>query len=252
MKTSAYIICFNESEILPFAIRHYRQFCERVVIHDMGSTDGSQKIATDAGCEVVQHDAKGEFDDRQNQGIKNACWKSAPDDDFAVIVDADEFIYFPAGAEMTLDSYDKQNLAVVHPHGYEMLSDTYPTGSGQIYDEVKMGAKEVDWYSKPSLISPKRLLRVEYGTGAHVVTAFLKNGRQVTVNQKSEFNYPSTLLLHNHHIGGVERVSRLYNENRARQSIANKAHKWGLQEDGRRHCERKRALILPRLERVIP
>lgn len=252
MNISAYILCFQEHEILPYVLRHYRTFCDRIVVHDMGSTDGSQQIVIDAGAELVQQDCKGEFDDRLNQGIKNTCWQSRATDDWAVIADADEFIYFPAGVALTLSSYELQNLAVVHPHGYEMLDDKYPSGSGQIYDEVKMGSKEVAWYSKPILVSPKRLARLEYSTGAHTVTAHLKTGRQVRVDQKSPFDCPSCLLLHNHHLGGVERIGRLYQENRDRQSAANRANRWGLQEAGATHAQRKRDAILPKLERVIP
>src|SRR6478736_5433824 len=240
MNVSAYILCYEEAQMLPFAIRHYKTFCDRIVVHDMGSTDGSQQIAIDAGCELVQQDAKGEFDDRLNQSVKNTCWQSRSTDDWAVIVDCDEIALMPAGAELTLKSYELQNIAVVKTHGYEMLDDKYPTGSGQIYDEVKMGSKETAWYSKPLLISPKRLSRVEFSTGAHTVTAWLKTGRQMIVDNKTPPNCPACYCLHFHHLGGLERIGARYEANRLRRSEINRRMNWGNSKAGILHAQEKR------------
>ncbi len=251
MTCHAHIICFNEREILPYTIRHYRTFCERVVIHDMGSTDGSQGVAVDCGASVTQHDGRGEFDDRDNKQIKQESWKLSGAD-WVIEADADELIYCPGGVAATFAAYEAQKLAVIKPYGYEMTCSEYPTTLGQIYEEVKHGARDDYWYAKPILFNPRMVASIEFSTGAHTCVAKLKDRRVVKLDHNSPASTPSCYLLHFHHLGPLERVAKLYDENRARQSAINKKMKWGLQEPGLTHAKKKRAAILSRIERVLP
>lgn len=250
MICDTHILAFNESEIIQFTIRHYKTFCTRIVVHDLGSTDGTQEIARKAGCEVVQHDCSQAFDDRLNKKIKNECWLGTSPD-WAICADADELIYFPSGAALTLDSYTSQGLPVVKPYGFEMTSDETPLGEVQIYECVKHGARDDFWYGKPILFSPKQVSSVDFGTGAHQVTAVLKNSRPFYVEQKAPPSAPACYLLHFHHIGPIEKIALRYDCVRARMSEINKQMKWGLQEPGIDHAKKKRAAILAKLERVL-
>ncbi len=247
----AHMLAYNEREIIPFSIRHYKTYCADIFVHDLGSTDGTQKIATDAGAKVVQHDCKGEFNDLLNKKIKCECWIGTSAD-WVICADADEMIYFPCGVQATLRCYDEQQVPVVHPYGYEMTSDVYPTGHGQITEYVKHGARDDFWYGKQVLFSPKRVAAVDFGTGAHITHATLHGGRKVTYDAKSPFSSPPTYLLHFKHLGGLDRMTRLYAENQARQSAENKRMKWGNQEPPAKHSADKRRAILARLERVLP
>lgn len=251
MNFHAHILCFNESEILPYTLRHYKTFASRIVVHDLGSTDSCQKIATDAGAEIKQWDCRGEFDDRLNKKIKNECWLGTSAS-WVACVDADEMFYFPSGAEQTLEAYAAQGVEVVKPFGYEMMSDVFPTGPGQIYDEVKHGGRDDFWYAKPVCFRPNRIASLDFGTGAHVVTIMMKDGRKVYVDSKTPHSVPSTYLLHFHHIGGVERITKRYAENQSRQSAINKQFKWGNQESPAKHAQDKRRMIQSKLERVLP
>ena len=248
---SAHILAYNEREIIPYAVRHYKTYCNEIVIHDLGSTDGTQKIATDAGARVQQHDCRGEFNDMLNKTLKNTCWHGTSAD-WVLCVDADELIYFPSGAEVSLKAYDDAAVPVVKPYGYEMFSDIYPTGDGQIYEYVKQGARDDFWYGKAELFSPKRVGSVDFGTGAHVTHAVLHGGRKILVDSRTPPTAPSVYLLHFKHIGGIERLTRLYAENQARQSAENKRMGWGNQEDPGKHARDKRRAITAKLERVIP
>lgn len=248
MNVSLHILCFNESGILPYALRHYATFCTRMVMHDMGSSDGSQEIAKSFGAEVVQHDGKSEFNDMQNKHIKQESWKGETAD-WVIQADTDELIYFPSGAKACLEAYSQQRLPIVKPYGFEMFSDEYPTGSGQIYDYVKNGSRDDRWYAKPILFSPRLVKSVEFSTGAHTVEAVLHNGRKVT-NPIRPSN-PSCFLLHYHHIGGVNLIAQRYAENQKRQSAMNKKMGWGNQEDPMKHAMDKRAAITAGLGRVV-
>ena len=242
------MLCYNEARILPFSLRHYATFCSRMVVHDMGSTDGCQEIARRFGAEVIQHDGKGEFNDMQNKRIKETSWIGSKSD-WVIQADADELIYFPMGAEFCLSSYQRQALPIVKPYGFEMIEDVFPTDEGQIYDYVKNGARDDRWYAKPILFSPKLVKSVEFSTGSHTVEAVLNSGRKAP--NPTAPSSPSCYLLHFHHIGGVDYITQRYDENQKRQSAMNKKMGWGNQEDPRKHAMDKRNAIMAKLERVI-
>lgn len=249
MKIEAHILCFNEAQIIEYALRHYSTFCNTIIVHDLGSTDGSHEVARSLGASISHHDCKGEFDDRLNQRIKNTAWEGT-DADWVMMVDADELFYFPCGAFQTLSAYDLEGLPIVKPHGFEMFSDIYPTTDRQIYDEVKMGASDDQWYGKKVLFSPKRVKSISFGAGAHVVhEAFLHNGQRVT--DPKVFASPPAYLLHFKHLGGVDRMARLYDENFKRQCENNHRCHFGNQKPGIVHANEKRTMILSRLQRVI-
>lgn len=250
-KVEVHILAYNEAGIMPYAIRHYQTFAERIVLHDLGSKDATVAIAVAAGCDVVMHDAKGEFNDLLNKGVKNECWKQT-DAEVVIVADSDELIYFPAGAERTLQAYRENKVIVVKPHGFEMTSDVYPTTPGQIYDEVKMGGPDDEWYAKPIMFFRQRVKSLDFGTGAHVVTAITEDGTRLQVTNQTPPTIPPCYLLHFHHIGPIEKIAADYDANRARQSAMNRQMKWGLQEPGMDHALKKRARIHAGLMRVIP
>lgn len=246
MKIEVHILARNEAEILTYALRHYRTFCDRVVLHDLGSTD--RRVSLFRFGEVVIEDTGNTVDDRVNKRIKDTCWHGT-DADWVIVCDADELIYFPQGAERTLADCTAQGLAVIKPQGWDMTSDVYPTTNGQIYDEIKHGAK--NWlYDKPVLFSPKLVESIDFYVGAHGLTsAKLKNG--LTLPNPVSYTTPPTLLLHFHHIGPVERIGERYDATRARMCENNVKMNWGnVHEAGLPHAIWQRETIKSKLERV--
>jgi glycosyltransferase involved in cell wall biosynthesis len=248
MNIVMHTITWNESFILPYTLRHYRQFCSRIIVHDVGSTDGTVEIAKQLGAEVVHHNGGGEFNDTLNERIKFDEWRKTPAD-WIFTIDADEIFYFPGGIEQTLHSYEQQRLPVVRPVGYEMLSDFLPSKNGQIYDECKYGAKHPD-YCKPELFNPRMVQVMQLSTGGHTCQGILKDGGHFT--NPSTPSAPITMLLHYHQIGPTEQIGRKYEGVIGRLSYINKQNGWGIQHDGMQHARDKRAYIQARLERVIP
>lgn len=251
MNTEVHILAFNEAEILIYALRHYRTFCEEIFVHDAGSTDGSQELCARYGAKVLPWDTGGQLDDMMALGLKNSCW-SGTKADWVICVDADELMYFPGGANETLETYSRIGAAVIKPFGFEMFSRVYPTTPGQIYDEVKTGSRDDKWYGKPVLFSPHKVRLSGFGLGAHECEPVLHDGRKLRVGANWPRPMPPTFLLHYHHIGPAERLAKRYDEIQARFSQRNRAHGWGVNEPGAIHVQRKRDLILPNLEQVIP
>lgn len=249
MTTHVHILCYNEEEILPFTLRHYRTFADRIVVHDSFSTDRSRDIAKALGVEVVDWDTGDALNDELARKLKAECWHGTMPD-WCIAVDADELIYFPEGAARCLREYRAQGLPAVRPYGFEMYADVFPTGEGQLYDEVKMGAPDNYWYAKPALYAPKLIQSIEYEAGAHHVRILLKNGR-VWTDRAVGYAKPHTYLLHCKHLGPIERDIARYTRQRQRLSELNVQRKWGNFEPPEKHARDKRHAILRCLQRVI-
>lgn len=248
MNIVMHAITFNESFILPYTIRHYRQFCSKIWIHDVGSTDNTVEIAKSMGAEVVHHDGQGEFNDTLNERIKNEEWKKTPCD-WVFMLDIDEIFFFPHGVERTLASYEQQRLPAIRPVGFEMLSDFLPCKNGQIYDECKHGARHPD-YCKPELFNPRLIQSITLSTGGHTCHGVLKDGTPFTNPPAPAL--PLTYLLHYHQIGPTDKIGEKYEGVIKRLSAINRKNGWGIQREGRQHALDKRNLILSRLEKVTP
>jgi hypothetical protein len=166
--------------------------------------------------------------------------------------DADELIYFPKGVTQTLEEYDRNNIHIVQPYGYEMYSENFPTGSGQIYDEVKHGARDDRWYSKPILFAPKRITKLEFAPGAHQCHVTPKLGERYLVDNKNhKFTVPTCWLLHCKHLGPIARVGKKYDVQRTRLAEINVKQKWGNFDPGEKHARDKRAHIINKLEKIF-
>src|SRR5690606_32463251 len=90
MKIHAYILTWNESDIIGLVIKHYQKFCDKITIMDNHSSDGTDKIAKSMGCEVRKFGTR-YFDDAENMKVKNECWKGS-DADWVIVCDADEVL----------------------------------------------------------------------------------------------------------------------------------------------------------------
>src|ERR1035437_2083346 len=249
MKIECHVLACNEEEILQYTLKHYTSFCSRTVMHDLGSSDSSKAIAQAYGVKIVDGDSGNQVNDIVNKKIKETCWQGT-DADWVICADADELIYFPDGHKEAFESYTAQNIPIVKPHGWEMTSEAMPTTAGQIYDEIKMGGRDDQWYAKPIIFTPKMVGCIEFGAGAHVCRGTNKDGTLMFENP-TVFSKPPAYLLHYHQIGSIERIAKKYDRTRSRMCDANVNNKWGNFEPGIKHAQDKRNFILSRLERVI-
>lgn len=243
-----HLLAFNEEEILPFTLRHYLTVAARIVVHDARSTDGTRDIAARYGAEVRDWNTGGLLDDESARTLKNTAWRGTQAD-WVIVADADELIYFPQGVEETLRAYAACGVAVAKPQGWEMFSETFPTGAGQIYDEVKTAAREDRWYSKPILFAPARLEDIAFTAGAHTCR-FCQAGRWHEMPRK--LTQPECWLLHCSHLGPIERIAAKLDAKRARLSPLNVKRGWGNFDPGMQHAQEKRALIMSGLVTLFP
>lgn len=249
-----HILSHDNEQMLEWSLRHYSTFASKIVVHDGGPLHHSSVIAIEYGAKPVEWETEGTLNDALAMKLKNECWRGTKAD-WVICADGDELIYFPEGAFSTLRSYERMGAAVIRPHGFEMLHDQWldPTKTrGQLYDHVKMGARDDKWYAKPILFRPSMVGDNAFGLGAHDTRIALHDGRHLYVGKDWPRAVPPTFLLHCHHIGGLQRIARRYDETRARLAKINVEHNWGnVHDSGMVHAVKKRDLILPRLERVI-
>jgi len=243
-----HVLAYNEEEILPFTLRHYLTVASRIVVHDARSTDATRAIALRYGAEVRDWDTGGCLDDEAARTLKNTAWRGTQAD-WVIVADADELIHFPHGVEDTLRRYGSRSVAVVKPRGWEMFSEVFPTGPGQIYDEVKMGTEETRWYAKPILFAPSRMDEIFFSAGAHSCR-YRVNGRWLDSPRVA--TDPECWLLHCSHLGPIERIAAKLDAKRARLSALNVERRWGNFDPGMKHAQDKRALIMPGLVTLFP
>ncbi len=250
MNVCVHLLTYNEEKILPYALRHYLTFANRIVIHDAFSLDATRVIAKMYGAEVVDWDTGNEFNDKLAKELKSSCWVGT-NADWVIVADADELIYFPHGAKRTLAIYEANDVEVVSPWGWELYAEKFPTTDGQIYEEIVQGARDDKWYSKPILFSPNRIKEMNYAGGAHQVLVTNTKGHSYKIdNINHRFTEPPTYLLHCKHIYPIEDIAKGYDERRKRLSEINVRQKWGNFEPGAKHATDKRNMILSKLEKI--
>jgi len=210
MKIEAFIIMFNESEILPLVIRHYKKFCDHITFFDNYSTDSSQLIAESMDCDVKKFGKPGVLDDQAYLDVKNHCWKGI-DADWVIIVDCDEIVATNRG-----DLYGEIGRSTIFETiGWNVYSNEMPKES---LSEITTGY-QFDNYSKTVIFNPKEIKEINYKPGAHDCNPI---GNIIYANE-SDIPY----LLHYKHIGGVERLLKRNREYMKRMSANNKRKGWG-------------------------
>lgn len=211
MKIDVFTTCYNEEIILPYFLRHYKEFANKITIFDNMSTDNSVNIMKEFGVDVIQFDTNNQFEEAVLINIRNNCWKNS-DADWVIVCDTDELIYHPNLIERL------ENIEATHivTEGYEMMSEVLPTTDGQIYDELKMGFLKVD-YSKPCLFKPSEISEINFAPGSHTAKP---TGNVISVNDSG------IKLLHYKYLNREILINK-YAHYAIRQSPHMKANGWG-------------------------
>ena len=138
MKVRVYSLCWNEERFLPYFLRHYCPFVEKIAIYDNLSEDKSVEIIKSfPNTEVRPYSTQGQLRDDAFLYIKNQTWKeSRGQADWVIIVDTDELLWHPDLLSY-LEECKQKGVTIPVPMGYEMISDAFPSTDGQVYEEIK-------------------------------------------------------------------------------------------------------------------
>jgi hypothetical protein len=163
MKIEVFAICWNEIELVPYFVRHYKTFASRITVFDNYSSDGSDIALSKLGCEVIKYGGR-ELDDREYLRIKNNAWKDSKAD-YVIVCDMDELLYHP-NIKSYLHSSFLNGVNIFETQGIDMFSNNMPAmGNGQIYEFIKTGF-ESPAYSKRVIFSPS-IENINYDYGCH-------------------------------------------------------------------------------------
>jgi glycosyltransferase involved in cell wall biosynthesis len=162
-----YSIVHNEEFLLPYFLRHYEKFVDKIFIIDDHSEDKTAEIAkTHPKVRYLEYPYWGRFEDDINCTYESLYKTFSTKADWVMLPDTDEFIYHPLLLEV-LQQYSEfisVHSGLLKTVGYTMVSDHKPTTKGQIYDEIKTGVRTKTW-DKPIIFSP--LADVKLGDGRH-------------------------------------------------------------------------------------
>ena len=166
MRIVAYTICWNEERMLPFYLRHYGKFCDKMVVYDNQSTDSSRDVVRAfPNTELREFDSGGVIDERLYLGIKNEAYKEERGKaDFVIVGDVDEFLY-SVDILLILHKMKRKKETVLTTQGVEMVADVFPVDDGrQIWQIVIQGVQDNN-FSKRICFSPD--VDINYYFGAH-------------------------------------------------------------------------------------
>lgn len=204
----------NEVRIIPYLMRHYKQFA-KVIFIESNSTDDTVKVATSLGAEVHQYVMKDELSDQTHVDIKNKCWIGSKAD-WVIVVDADEFVYH----EDIVAVLSRSKATIIQPSFHNMFSEKFPTTKGQIYEEVTMGTEDGGiWKSKPILFRPTEIKSMNWHPGSHYASP---EGNVI-------MDYDSGIKILHMRFLSREYVIKRYFEQSGRMSEDNLRNEWALQ-----------------------
>lgn len=165
MTAWAYCLAYNEALLLRYWVRHYKTFCDRVIVYlDVDTTDDSRQIATMFGAEVRTYQGNGALDDIAFIEFAQSHYPEARGRaDWVIWADADEILYHPR-MSIRLDELARREINVPAVVGYDMFSNHPPAGYGQIYEEIDSGI-ESQAYGKVCIFDPS--LDVRWAAGKH-------------------------------------------------------------------------------------
>lgn len=122
MEVNIFILCFNESILLPKTFNFYKSRFPNcnINIYDNMSTDNSVKIAKKIGCKVYGFNSGGKNDVRIKRNIANTCWKNIKKG-WIIMVDMDEWLDI---TEEDLENETKKGTTIITTKGYDMIGES--------------------------------------------------------------------------------------------------------------------------------
>ena len=165
MDIHIFLLCFNESALLPHAVRHYKKYLPscKIIIYDNESTDNSVEIAKSLGCHIISWGSDNCINDFKYKDIKNNCWKYLKRG-WVIMADMDEFLCV---TEEELLKEMRMGTSVLAIRGYDMVGESETIDLSDI-DLQKIQKYNVNpWESKNLCFLREKIEEMDYGYGAH-------------------------------------------------------------------------------------
>ncbi len=165
MRIHLYAMCWNEEFVLPYFLRHYSRFCEKMVFFDNESTNRSVDIIKSfPGAQVRSWSSGNQLNDQMHLDIKNSAYReSRGAADWVIVCDTDEFLYHPRLVD-TLRRYQRWGINYPKVAGFDMVPDAVPAPDADLPLTYRDGVPTV-WMNKHIVFSPQ--LDMAFHPGSH-------------------------------------------------------------------------------------
>ena len=168
MRFDAYIICWNESAVLPFILDYWKEAgVDRLIVYDNHSDEATLALLQSIpNVEIRDFDSRGEFNDWTHAEIKNNCWKDS-DADWVFVGDTDEVPYCPMGVRRYLEERCA-DVDIIQPCFYNLVAWKLPQYN-PLYHLHQMPGVRVckGGPNKVNLFRPSQVREMRFGLGAH-------------------------------------------------------------------------------------
>ncbi len=166
LRIHLYALCWNEARMLPFFFRHYDAIVDRYFIFDNESADGSiDLLKKHPGVTLGSFRVDGPSFVLAALDFYNQGWKqSRGQADWVIVCNIDEHLYHPY-LRAYLASLPGEVTSIV-AEGYEMVSDTFPTGDVLLCEYIRTGMR-YELYDKLEIFAPDLVKEINFTPGRH-------------------------------------------------------------------------------------
>jgi len=180
MRIALITLCYNEMEILPWAVDYWKEFADKVVVYDNESTDGSIEFLRQfPWVDLKTYHTEG-MNDLVVTAIKNNAWKQYADYDWIVVCDMDEMLYAKDGVRNVLESYNASSAGIIYPQWYALVSDNVPLYNGELLHRIRPLWCPLPNEAKPLIINPRLVEDTNFSAGQHYCSPIYKGeGKEV-------------------------------------------------------------------------
>jgi ribosome-associated toxin RatA of RatAB toxin-antitoxin module len=165
MDINIFLLCYNESALLPHTIKHYKKYLPscKITIYDNESDDNSVEIAKSLGCSVVSWSSNNIIDDFKYKFLKNTIWKDIKSG-WIIMADMDEYVCI---TESELVYEMNKGTTILNICGKEMIGESETIDLSDI--DLQNIKKYIDesFESKKLCFLREKIIDMNYIIGAH-------------------------------------------------------------------------------------
>lgn len=165
MEINIFLLCYNESVILPHTIHHYKRHLPscKITIYDNESTDNSSEIAKSLGCNIISWNSNNIIDDYKYIDLKNNCWKDVKSG-WIIMADMDEWLTI---TENELIDEMKNETSIINVKGLDIIGESNTIDLSDIDLQTINRFVYNDYESKKLCFLREKINEINYSLGAH-------------------------------------------------------------------------------------
>jgi hypothetical protein len=184
MDINIFLLCFNESALLPHTVSHYKKYLPncKITIYDNESSDNSVEIAKKLGCNVFSFNSNNILDEDLQIKLRNSIWKKC-NSGWIIMADMDEFLCV---TEIELMKEMELGTTILQINGYDII------GESETIDLTDIDLQKINKYienhyeCKKLCFLREAIIDMNYGPGSH------------TCNPKGNVVYSSNVYINKH------------------------------------------------------